>query len=262
MLMPILACRPNDSLPITGREEGTIHMNGRSNPEKTEPFEDVTSEESTDLDILFAPLRQIMVDEQIRARGITDARVIEAMARVPRHLFVPSDIRDMAYEDGPLPIGYGQTISQPFIVALMTALVRPQADDRALEIGTGCGYQTAVLAELVDEVYSVEIVQPLADAARERLQCLGYSNAHTRFGDGYQGWAEHAPFQIIVVTAAPDHIPQPLVEQLAPGGRMIIPLGRHSQELALIEKTADGQVRQSRFGSVAFVPMTGKAQRP
>jgi protein-L-isoaspartate(D-aspartate) O-methyltransferase len=220
-----------------------------------------TGESRSDSDDPFADVRQEMRDQQIRARGVRDVRVLEAIGRVPRHRFVPSTFRDMAYDDRPLPIGHGQTISQPYIVALMTELVQPQATDRVLEIGTGCGYQSAILAELVKTVYTIEIVQPLADEARERLKNLGYSNIHVRSGDGYQGWPEHAPFQAIVVTAAPDHIPQPLVEQLAPGGRMVIPVGRFTQELLLLEKLEDGQVRESRIAPVAFVPMTGEAER-
>jgi protein-L-isoaspartate(D-aspartate) O-methyltransferase len=214
-----------------------------------------------DAEAEFARLRQNMVVEQISARGIRDLSVLEAVGKVPRHRFVPQRDRDRSYDDGPLPIGHSQTISQPYIVALMTELVQPQSDDRALEIGTGCGYQAAVLGELVKEVYSIEIVQPLADEARQRLQDLGYANIHVRCGDGYQGWPEHAPFQVILVTAAPDHIPQPLVEQLAPGGRMVIPVGRYSQELLLLEKQPDGKIRESRIAPVAFVPMTGEAQR-
>ena len=187
------------------------------------------------------------------AREIRDPRVLEAVGRVPRHRFVPLRDRDKAYNDGPLPIGHGQTISQPYIVALMTELVQPQANDRVLEVGTGCGYQAAVLAELVAEVYSIEIVQPLADEARQRLKDLGYTNIHVRCGDGYQGWAEHAPFQIILVTAAPDHVPQPLVQQLAPGGRMVIPVSPGTaQELLFLEKLPDGQVRSKLQGSHSF----------
>lgn len=209
----------------------------------------------------FVKLRQVMIDKQIIARGIRDGRVLDALTRVPRHQFVPLQLSGQAYDDRPLPIGHEQTISQPYIVALMTELARPQPGDRALEVGTGCGYQAAVLAELVDEVYSIEIVRSLADEARERLQGLGYANIHVRSGDGYQGWAEHAPFQVIVVTAAPDHVPQPLIQQLAPGGRLVIPVGRYFQELRLLEKLPDGQLRESKVAPVRFVPMTGEAQR-
>jgi protein-L-isoaspartate(D-aspartate) O-methyltransferase len=200
-----------------------------------------------------------MVNLQIQRRGIEAPRVLETLSRIPRHQFVPTDLRPVAYEDRPLPIGYGQTISQPYIVALMTELVRPQPTDRALEIGTGCGYQTAVLAELVDQVYSIEIVEPLAKQASRLLQQLGKLNVDVRAGDGYQGWLEQAPFQIIVVTAAPDHIPQPLLDQLAPKGRMVIPVGRNTQELLLIEKSATGHISQKNVTAVMFVPMTGTA---
>jgi protein-L-isoaspartate(D-aspartate) O-methyltransferase len=201
-----------------------------------------------------------MVNYQLRRRGIKDQRVLEVMERVPRHLFVPPNLHSQAYDDWPLPIGYGQTISQPYIVALMTELVRPEPGDRALDIGTGCGYQAAVLSELVDQVYSIEILEPLAKEASSRLRQLGHNNVEVRHGDGYQGWAEHAPFQIIIVAAAPDHIPQPLVDQLAPNGRMVIPVGRGSQELQLIEKSADGHLRYTNITAVAFVPMTGIAE--
>jgi protein-L-isoaspartate(D-aspartate) O-methyltransferase len=202
-----------------------------------------------------------MVEFQIRRRGVHDERVLEAMARVQRHLFVPKNLQSYAYDDSPLPIGYDQTISQPYIVALMTELARPKPGDRALEIGTGCGYQAAVLSELVDEIYSIEIVEPLAKDASTRLRQLGNTNVEVRCGDGYQGWAERAPFQIIVVAAAPDHIPQPLLDQLAPNGRMVIPVGRHSQELLLIEKSQDGSLQRKNIAAVTFVPMTGMAEK-
>ncbi len=201
-----------------------------------------------------------MVDTQIRRRGIQDERVLKSLERIPRHRFVPKRLQSQAYDDQPLPIGHEQTISQPYIVALMTELVRPQSGDRALDIGTGCGYQAAVLSELVHEVYSIEIVKPLSSEAKTRLQQLGYKNVEVRNGDGYQGWAEHAPFQIIVVAAAPDHVPQPLLDQLAPNGRMVIPVGQYSQELQLIEKAATGELRYTNIAAVAFVPMTGLAE--
>jgi protein-L-isoaspartate(D-aspartate) O-methyltransferase len=205
--------------------------------------------------------RLTMVDSQIRRRGIQDERILKVMEQIPRHLFVPKNLQSQAYNDYPLPIGHEQTISQPYIVALMTELVRPIAGDRALEIGTGCGYQAAVLSDLVQEVYSIEIIEPLSKKASTRLSQLGKKNVEIRFGDGYQGWPEHAPFQIIVVTAAPDHVPQPLLDQLAPNGRMVIPVGRHSQELQLIEKSLDGSLRRSKITPVAFVPMTGIAEK-
>ncbi len=207
----------------------------------------------------FRP-RLDMVEQQIRRRGIQDERVLDAMERIPRHLFVPQALQSEAYDDGPLPIGYGQTISQPYIVALMTELVRPQPDDRALEIGTGCGYQTAVLSELVHAVYSIEIIESLANLARSRLKQFGHNNVEVRLGDGYQGWEEHAPFQIIIVAAAPNHVPQSLLDQIAPGGRMVIPVGRSSQELVLFEKVHDGSLQRTNITGVAFVPMTGVAE--
>ncbi len=200
-----------------------------------------------------------MVEHQIRRRGVQDEKVLDALIRIPRHLFVPKNWESQAYDDCPLPIGYSQTISQPYIVALMTELARPQPGDRALDIGTGCGYQAAVLAELVQQVYSIEIVEPLADQARARLTKQGHTNVEVRFGDGYQGLLEHAPYQIIMVAAAPDHVPQPLLDQLAPGGRMIIPVGRSSQELFLIEKSQEGALKRTTVAPVAFVPMTGTA---
>jgi len=190
-----------------------------------------------------------------------DDRVLEVMGRVARHRFVSKKLWKQAYEDHPLPIGLEQTISQPYIVALMTQLARPTADCRALEVGVGSGYQTAVLAELCKQVYGVEILRPLAEEAEKRLAELGYKNVSVRCGDGYQGWPEHAPFDVILVAAAPDHVPQPLVDQLAPGGRLVIPVGRHFQELLLIEKRPDGSLRRTAVAPVQFVPMTGEAER-
>jgi protein-L-isoaspartate(D-aspartate) O-methyltransferase len=202
-----------------------------------------------------------MVQKQLRERDVTDARVLAAMGRVPRHEFVPKPLLGLAYADSPLPIGHDQTISQPYIVALMTQLVRPKATARALDVGTGSGYQAAVLAELCKQVYSIEIVKPLADDARRRLTRLGYKNIEVRCGDGYRGWPEHAPFDLIVVAAAPDHIPKPLVEQLAAGGRLVIPVGRYFQDLMVVEKKKDGSTRRWKVVPVAFVPMTGEAQK-
>lgn len=196
-----------------------------------------------------------MVRSHLMDRDITDKDVLSAMGRVKRHLFVAEDQQSMAYDDHPLPIGHGQTISQPYIVALMTQLARPTADARALDVGTGSGYQAAVLAEIVDQVYSIEIVCPLADQARERLQALGYDNVEVRCGDGYEGWPDQAPFDVIIVAAAPDHVPQPLVDQLAPGGRLVIPVGGFDQELMLIEKTQDGSLRHRTVAPVRFVPL-------
>jgi len=207
----------------------------------------------------FSETRAAMVDRQIDARGVSDPLVLEAMRTVPRHLFVPDDVRDAAYNDHPLPIGHGQTISQPYIVALMTDLAELSGGETVLEIGTGSGYQAAVLAEIVKDVYSIEIVEPLAATAAERLERLGYENVHVRHGDGYRGWPEHAPFDAIVVTAAPGHVPQPLVEQLKIGGRLVIPVGERYQELLQIVKTEDGATERDII-PVRFVPMTGEAQ--
>lgn len=204
--------------------------------------------------------RSWMVEHQIRRRGIRDQRVLDAMNVVPRHLFVPDALVNSAYDDGPLPIGFDQTISQPYIVALMTELARPESGDRVLDVGTGCGYQAAVLAQLVQDVYSLEIIQELASQAEHRLKGLGCDNVHVRHGDGYRGWPEKAPFDIVLVAAAPDHVPQPLIDQLALGGRMVIPVGRSSQELKLIEKDCSGGVNVSQVAGVRFVPMTGEAE--
>jgi protein-L-isoaspartate(D-aspartate) O-methyltransferase len=206
-----------------------------------------------------AAARRRMVDEQIAARGVGDVAVLDVMRTVPRHLFVPVDVVDDAYEDTPLPIGHGQTISQPYIVALMTELARPRPTDRVLEIGTGCGYQAAVISRLVKQVFTIEIVEPLASAARDRLAQLGYANVTSRVGDGYQGWAAEAPFDIILVTAAPETVPRALVDQLRPGGRMVIPVGGLlNQNLELIEKDESGRTRTRVVAPVRFVPMIKK----
>lgn len=185
--------------------------------------------------------------------------VLEALRRVPRHAFVAPYLRPLAYHNRPLPIGHGQTISQPYIVAIMTDLLEPRPGDRVLELGTGSGYQAAVLAEIVEHVYTIEIVEPLAGSARERLTELGYANVSVRHGDGYFGWPEHAPFDAIVVTAAASHVPPPLVAQLKPGGRMIIPVGSYflTQQLVLVTKQEDGSVVTRQLLPVAFVPLTG-----
>ncbi|HRN63011.1 MAG TPA: protein-L-isoaspartate(D-aspartate) O-methyltransferase [Luteimonas sp.] len=208
-----------------------------------------------------AARRNHMVERQLAGRGIDDARVLEVMRKVERHRFVPESFASQAYEDNPLPIGHGQTISQPYIVALMTQLARPAPGDRVLEVGTGSGYQAAVLAELVAQVYSIEIVAPLAGQAAALLDELGYGNVEVRAGDGYAGWPEHAPFDAIVVTAAPERIPAPLLEQLGPGGRLVIPVGPiHAvQELRVVEKRADGSLHEQVVTPVRFVPLTGEA---
>jgi protein-L-isoaspartate(D-aspartate) O-methyltransferase len=201
-----------------------------------------------------------MVQEQIVARGITDARVLRAMRRVPRRRFVPWNVAAFAYDDRPLPIGLGQTISQPYIVAYMTEQLDVTPKSKVLEIGTGSGYQAAVLAEMGARVYTVEIVPELADRARKTLAAVGYRGVRVRAGDGYRGWPEAAPFDRIIVTAAPDHIPQPLIEQLAVGGRMVIPVGDVFQQMTIVTKTPAGVVQQ-RTIDVIFVPMTGEAQK-
>ena len=201
--------------------------------------------------------RESMVREQIAARGIRDARVLEAMGQVPRHLFVPEAERERAHVDAPVPIGQGQTISQPYIVALMTELVRPQSTARVLEVGTGSGYQAAVLARLVAHVYTIELEEALGRRAAAVLAEQKYDNVTVRVGDGYNGWPEHAPFDIIIVTAAPEHVPQPLIDQLQPGGRLIVPVGPRFtvQQLQLIEKDAAGEVRTRNVSPVMFVPL-------
>ncbi len=210
-------------------------------------------------DARFALDRDRMVENQLAARGITDQRVLDAMQRVPRHEFVPAEWRTAAYLDRPLPIGYDQTISQPYIVAFMTQILNVGPGDRVLEVGAGSGYQAAVLAELAAQVYTIEIVEPLGRRAAETLARLGYRNVSVRIGDGYRGWPAAAPFDAIIVTAAPDHVPQPLIDQLKEGGRMIIPVGEGIQNLILLRK-AGGKLRQEQVLPVRFVPMTGEAQ--
>lgn len=203
----------------------------------------------------YSEARNKMVSEQIIKRGISDKKTIAALRKVPRHLFVPDNLKDEAYNDSPLPIGYGQTISQPFIVALMTQVSLPDKGKKVLEIGTGSGYQAAVLAEIVDTVYTIEIVPELAKEAAAKFRKLGYGNIVSKYGDGYIGWQQHAPFDIIIVTAAPESIPEPLKMQLAENGRMIIPVGRQYpfQDLILLEKKK-GRITEQRITSVRFVP--------
>jgi protein-L-isoaspartate(D-aspartate) O-methyltransferase len=209
----------------------------------------------------YSAQRQEMVRTQIVTRGITDQRVLATMNKVPREEFVPEQLRSASYLDGPVPIGHEQTISQPYIAAFMTEQLRLQPKDRVLEIGTGSGYQAAVLAELVAEVYSIEIVEPLAKTAEATLQRLGYKNVKIKAGDGYQGWPEHAPFDAIIVTCAPGHVPQPLIDQLKEGGRMIIPVGGFGdQELYLLEKK-NGELERRAVLPVRFVPMTGEGSK-
>jgi len=210
----------------------------------------------------FEQRRVSMVREQIEREGISDTAVLRAMRRVPRHRFVPAGLRDQAYADRPLPIGYDQTISQPYIVGLMTELLGLKKGHRALEIGTGSGYQAAVLAEIVDSIWTIEILEPLATSALQRLQSLGYGRVNVRCGDGYAGWPEHAPFDRIIVTAAAEEIPNPLLEQLKDGGKMVIPLGAafSIQNLVLVEKH-DGQLTKQNVAAVRFVPLVREKDR-
>lgn len=220
----------------------------------------------------FASARERMIREiesdtrataQFTKRERLSAQVVNAMRKVQRHRFVPPALAASAYDNHPLPIGAGQTISQPFIVALMTDLIEPKRSDRVLEVGTGSGYQAAVLAECVDKVYTIEIVRSLGERATVLLRELGYDNVETRIGDGYKGWPEAAPFDAILVTAAPDHVPQPLVEQLRPGGRMVIPVGHQmgGQDLLVVERSADGRTIRRNVLPVRFVPLTRERGR-
>ncbi len=206
----------------------------------------------------FEEKRKQMVEEQIISRGIRDKGVLEAMLKVPRHKFVPEEYRAYSYNDGPLPIGKGQTISQPYIVALMTELLGVKEGDKVLEIGTGSGYQAAILAEVGCEVYTVEIIEELSERAKNIISSLGYKNVHFRVGDGYEGWPEHAPYDAIIVTASPPEIPKPLIEQLKEGGVMVTPVGTGHQKLQRIVKTSEGLEIEDII-PVAFVLMTGKA---
>ena len=209
---------------------------------------------------LLAGKRQQMVDV-VRQRGVSDLRVLDAMGRVPRHLFVPEKVRPQAYEDFPLPIGSQQTISQPYIVALMTSLLDLRGGEKVLEIGTGSGYQAAVLSKVAGEVYTIEILGSLSESARKAIGGLGYDNIHFRVGDGYAGWPEAAPFDGILVTAAPEKVPQPLLDQLKVGGKLVIPVGSFFQDLLVYTRTATG-IERKNVAPVRFVPMTGEAQKP
>jgi len=206
-----------------------------------------------------ARAREEMVAAQIEARGVRDSRTLAALRKVPRHLFVPPDLAGEAYGDGPLPIGHGQTISQPYIVAFMTEALGLRGGETVLEVGTGSGYQAAVLAEIAARVFTIEIVAPLAEEARERLARLGYGNVEVRAGDGYQGWAEKAPFDAVIVTAAAPRVPEPLEQQLKDGGRLVIPVGEEYQELMVVTRRGTAYT-ESRVLPVRFVPMTGKVR--
>jgi len=207
----------------------------------------------------FAEARNRMVAEQIVARGVKDQLVLQAMRTVPRHEFVPQELRDAAYRDSPLPIGDDQTISQPYIVALMTEASMLEGGEKVLEVGTGSGYQSAVLDEIAGTVFTMEIVAAVAERARAHLDRLGYQDVKLRVGDGYRGWPEEGPFDVIVVTAAPDHVPRPLLDQLKPGGRLVLPVGRTRQKLQVWTKTDHG-FEQKDLIPVSFVPMTGEAR--
>jgi protein-L-isoaspartate(D-aspartate) O-methyltransferase len=205
----------------------------------------------------FAGQRERMVRTQIQERGVRDPGVLRVMRLVPRHLFIPESMRSQAYEDHPVPVGYGQTISQPYIVGLMTELLEPRKDSKVLEIGTGSGYQAAVLSGLVKQLFSIEIVPELARSASTLLQQLGYRNVTVRWGDGYKGWPEEAPFDRIIVTAAPPQLPKALLDQLKPGGKLVAPVGStvFGQDLIVVDKTPDGKLRQRSVIPVMFVPM-------
>lgn len=210
----------------------------------------------------YVSKRQAMVENDIKGRGIKDKKVLEVMGKIPRHLLVDEKQRDRAYADYPLPIGEGQTISQPYVVALMTEALKLKSSDRVLEIGTGSGYQAAVLAEIVKEVYTIEIRKSLADMASKRLKDLGYKNVKVKYADGYFGWEEYAPFNAIIITAAANHIPPPLIKQLKEGGRLILPLGStvYYQTLTLVTKKK-GDLNVEQMVPVAFVPMIGESQK-
>lgn len=215
---------------------------------------------SNSVDDEFVSLRKKMVETQILARDITDQRVLAAMLEIPRHKFVPREFQAQSYEDYPVPIGDEQTISQPYIVAFMSEALKVKPEDRVLEIGTGSGYQSAVLSRLAKQVFSMEIVESLGKHAAETLAGLGYSNVEVRIGNGYKGWPEKAPFNAIIVTAAPDHIPQALLDQLAPGGRLIVPVGKAWQSLVRVTRGADGKLTREQLLPVRFVPMTGDTE--
>jgi protein-L-isoaspartate(D-aspartate) O-methyltransferase len=250
LLLALIGCLPDQESSLAPRESA-------------KPGDVQVSRAAATDDPAQATRRARMVDQQLRSRDITDPRVLEVMGQVPRHRFVPEELVDRAYEDGPLPIGSDQTISQPYIVALMTQLARPKPTDRALDIGTGSGYQAAVLSGLVREVYGIEILPELAESARERLQRLGYRNVTVRAGDGYRGWPEQAPFDLILLAAAAPEVPPPLLDQLAVGGRLVLPVDvpHGLQELVVITRKPDGGFERRTVIPVAFVPMTGDVRK-
>ncbi len=257
LLLPLLlaaqACGGSGGTTETAHEAGTETVSTAATTAVVAAATTTTTKPDPYLEV-----RHRMVEDQIEARGVSDPLVLEAMRTVPRHRFVPDDLIDHAYADHPLPIGFGQTISQPYIVALMSEALGVRPGDRVLEIGTGSGYQAAVLAEMGAEVYTVEIIPELAEQATVRLRSLGYGDVATLNADGYFGWEEHAPFDVIIVTAAPDHLPQPLVPQLAPGGRLVIPIGPIGAIQTLWRFTADpsGDLLAEGLGAVTFVPFT------
>ncbi len=224
-------------------------------------FSLICATEKTDV-IWWQKSAEIMVKNQIERRGIQDERVLRAMRETPRHLFVPDNLKDAAYEDGPLPIGEGQTISQPYIVALMTELLELNGNERILEIGTGSGYQAAILSPLVKEIFSIEIVKSLAENAYKKLREMQYQNVTVKWGDGYEGWAAHAPYDAIIVTAAPDQVPQILIDQIKIGGRLVLPVGTYFQKLKVITKMKDGNIGENNIISVRFVPMVHSEKTP
>ena len=210
----------------------------------------------------LAKQRAVMIEHQLKSRGIKDQRVLKAMSDVPREEFVPEDLRRFTYEDGPLPIGHGQTISQPYIVALMTELLGVKPTDKVLEIGTGSGYQAAVLAHLAAKVYTIDIIEDLSEDAEDVIEDeLKIKNVFFKVGDGYQGWKEHAPFDKILLTAAPPSLPKPLIEQLKTGGKIVAPIGQYSQLLKVYEKEPSGELKEITSAAVRFVPMVGEAQK-
>lgn len=256
VLLPTLAtaCVPVESPEPAAAPEATATL--ASAPTAADAAQPELSPPATAIDP-YAALRESMVKLQIEGRDVSDPAVLAAMRGVPRHEFVPADVRDMAYNDHPLPIGYGQTISQPYIVALMTELIDLQPGERVLEIGTGSGYQAAILAQLTDQVYTIEIIPELAEPAQATFERLGYDEIVAQQGDGYWGWEEYAPFEAIIVTAAPDHVPQPLVNQLADGGKMVIPIGPPGgyQSLWVLERHGE-EILRYNWGGVRFVPLT------